>query len=191
MSAVPQSLPGAPAADVDSHGHVIREAQAVDRGEMNQPRLLGASDDSRPDPGLFEDLLQECATILGFPHRARGHGLDVLHLMRLGKPAELRQHLQRILHGARCQRPAVQAAGAQAQDRADIDRTPIIGNRELPKVLIIVPWKKPMPGDLAGRPLVSVLDEALAPLDRDVFRREVRYDAMTRPAAPAAAAATK
>jgi hypothetical protein len=64
---------------------------------------------------------------------------------------------------------------AAAQDRADIDRTQIIGNRELPKVLYIVPWKKPLPGDLAGRPLVSVLDEALAPVDRDVFRRQVNY----------------
>ena len=64
---------------------------------------------------------------------------------------------------------------AQAQDRADIDRTQIIGNRELPKVLYIVPWKKPLPGALAGRPLTSVLDEALAPVDRDVFRRQVSY----------------
>jgi hypothetical protein len=72
---------------------------------------------------------------------------------------------------------AAPAAPAAAQDRADIDRTQIIGNRELPKVLYIVPWKKPMPGDLSGRPLVSVLDEALAPVDRDVFRRQVQYDA--------------
>jgi hypothetical protein len=70
------------------------------------------------------------------------------------------------------------ACGAWAQDRADIDRTQIIGNRELPKVLYIVPWKKPLPGDLSSRPLDSVLDEALAPVDRDVFRRQVRYDAL-------------
>jgi len=69
---------------------------------------------------------------------------------------------------------------AHAQDRADLDRTRITGNRELPKVLYIVPWKKPVPGELAGRPLVSVLDEALAPLDRDVVRREQQYDASTR-----------
>ena len=69
---------------------------------------------------------------------------------------------------------------AFAQDRADIDRTQIIGNRELPKVLYIMPWKKPVPGDLSGRPLVSVLDEALAPVDRDVFRRQVSYDAQTQ-----------
>ena len=82
------------------------------------------------------------------------------------------------------------AMPALAQDRADIDRTQIIGNRELPKVLYIVPWKKPVPGDLSGRPLVSVIDEALAPIDRDVFRRQVQYDAMTQARAPAAATPT-
>lgn len=82
------------------------------------------------------------------------------------------------------------AAGAFAQDKADIDRTQIIGNRELPKVLYIVPWKKPLPGDLSGRPLVSVLDEAMAPVDRDVFRRQVNYDGQAQArAAPAVTAA--
>lgn len=73
------------------------------------------------------------------------------------------------------------SAPAWSQDRADIDRTQIIGNRELPKVLYIVPWKKPLPDELSGRPVASVLDEALAPIDRDVFRRQVQYDAMTAP----------
>lgn len=87
------------------------------------------------------------------------------------------------------------ACGAMAQDRAEIDRTQIIGNRELPKVLYIVPWKKPLPGDLSSRPLDSVLDEALAPVDRDVFRRQVRYDAViqsraTGPIGPAAQGVT-
>jgi hypothetical protein len=77
------------------------------------------------------------------------------------------------------------AASAFAQDRADIERTQIIGNRELPKVLYIVPWKKPLQGDLSGRPPGGVLDEVLAPVDRDVFRRQVRYDAMLQPTAAA------
>ena len=64
---------------------------------------------------------------------------------------------------------------AQAEDRAHLDTTQIIGSRELPKVLYIVPWKPPMPGDLVGRPVTSLLDEALAPVDRDVFRRQVQY----------------
>ncbi len=90
------------------------------------------------------------------------------------------------------------AASALAQDRADVDRTQIIGNRELPKVLYIVPWKKPLPGDLAARPLLSVLDETLSPVDRDVLRRQLQYAALTPtptasasalPAAPATAPA--
>ena len=86
----------------------------------------------------------------------------------------------------------VAAAAAAAQDRADIDRTQIIGNRELPKVLYIVPWKKPLPGDLSGRPPVSVLDEALAPVDRDVFKRQINYDAQAQARiAPAPAPAAK
>ena len=78
-------------------------------------------------------------------------------------------------------------------DQADLDRSQIIGNRELPKVTYIVPWKKPGAGDLSGRPLVSVLDEALMPLDREVFRRQVRYDAqaVAQTPAPAPAAPAK
>ena len=80
------------------------------------------------------------------------------------------------------------AGGAFAQDRADIDRTQIIGNRELPKVLYIVPWKKPLPGQLSGRPVRSVLDEALSPVDRAVFRRQVDYNTQVQDRAQATAA---
>ena len=66
-------------------------------------------------------------------------------------------------------------ASAWAADRADLEGTSIIGSRELPKVTYIVPWKKPLPGDLVGRPVASLLDEALAPVDRDVFRRQVEF----------------
>lgn len=71
---------------------------------------------------------------------------------------------------------AARSAGARANaDRIDLDTTQITGNRELPKVLYIVPWKRPELGDLVGRPLNSLLDELLTPVDRDVFRRENRY----------------
>jgi hypothetical protein len=79
------------------------------------------------------------------------------------------------LHAALAAALCLVAFAAPAQDRADIDKTQVIGNRELPKVLYIVPWKKPLPGQLSGRPVHSVLDEALAPVDRDVFRRQVNY----------------
>ena len=71
---------------------------------------------------------------------------------------------------------AARSAGARGNaDRIDLDATQITGNRELPKVLYIVPWKRPELGDLVGRPLNSLLDEVLTPVDRDVFRRENRY----------------
>jgi hypothetical protein len=41
--------------------------------------------------------------------------------------------------------------------------------------MYVVPWKKSDIGDLVGKPINSLLDEVLAPVDRDVFRREVTY----------------
>ena len=79
------------------------------------------------------------------------------------------------------------ATAAQAQDRAEIDRTQILGARELPKVLYIVPWKKPPPGGLVGRPVASVLDEALAPVERDVLRRQIQYEQQLQAQASATA----
>jgi hypothetical protein len=60
-------------------------------------------------------------------------------------------------------------------DRLELETTSITGNRELPKVMYIVPWKKADLGDLSGKPARSLIDEVLAPVDRDVFRREVGY----------------
>ncbi len=60
-------------------------------------------------------------------------------------------------------------------DRMELGRTEITGNLELPKVLYIVPWQKADPGDLMGRPINTLLDEVLAPLDREEFIRTVDY----------------
>lgn len=60
-------------------------------------------------------------------------------------------------------------------DHLELDPTSITGNRELPKVMVIVPWKKADLGDLTGRPANSLLNEVLEPVDREVFRRELRY----------------
>lgn len=64
---------------------------------------------------------------------------------------------------------------APAEDRAKLEGTQIIGSRELPKVLYIVPWRPPVSGELVGRPVESLMDEALAPVDRSVFQRQVQY----------------
>ena len=74
--------------------------------------------------------------------------------------------------------PAVTAedpAPRGTMDYLELDPTAITGNRELPKVMVIVPWKKADLGDLTGRPANSLLNEVLAPVDREVFRRELRY----------------
>jgi hypothetical protein len=71
--------------------------------------------------------------------------------------------------------PASRSAKPPGPDRLDLDATSIRGNQELPKVLYIVPWKEPGVVDLAGRPLNSLVDEALAPVDREVFRRQMNY----------------
>ena len=65
--------------------------------------------------------------------------------------------------------------GNRVMDSMELGRTEITGNQELPKVLYIVPWKKSDPGDLMGRPVNTLLDEVLAPVDREEFVRQVEY----------------
>ncbi len=65
--------------------------------------------------------------------------------------------------------------GGAVMDEMDLGRTEITGNQELPKVMYIVPWRKSDPGDLMGRPVNTLLDEVLAPLDREEFIRRVDY----------------
>ncbi|OLB16104.1 MAG: hypothetical protein AUH10_00300 [Gammaproteobacteria bacterium 13_2_20CM_66_19] len=77
--------------------------------------------------------------------------------------------------GAKGAAATTKTGARKGPDRLELDTTDITGNRELPKVLYIVPWKRSDLGDLAGRPVNSLLDEVLQPLDRDVFQRENRY----------------
>src|SRR6266849_8720926 len=83
------------------------------------------------------------------------------------------------------------ALPAWAADRADLEGTQILGSRELPKVLYIVPWKQPLPTELVGRPATSLLDEALSPIDRDVFERQVRYHSLRQAPPPDAGSGPK
>jgi hypothetical protein len=67
------------------------------------------------------------------------------------------------------------AGNSGVMDEIDLGRTEITGNQELPKVLYIVPWQKSDPGDITGKPVNSLLDEVLAPVDRTEFLRRVDY----------------
>jgi hypothetical protein len=70
--------------------------------------------------------------------------------------------------------PATHPAAAK-NDRLDLGTATVTGDREQPKVMYIVPWKRSDIGDLAGKPMNSLVDEILSPVDRDVFKREVVY----------------
>lgn len=85
-------------------------------------------------------------------------------------------------------RAAARPGGAarKAADRLELETTDITGNRELPKVLYIVPWRRSDLSDLTGKPPNSLLDEVLQPLDRDVFQRENRYYDALKPDAKGA-----
>jgi hypothetical protein len=69
--------------------------------------------------------------------------------------------------------PGQKAPGSS--DRLELGTATVTGDREQPKVMYIVPWKRSDIGDLAGKPMNSLVDEILAPVDRDVFKREVVY----------------
>ncbi len=68
-----------------------------------------------------------------------------------------------------------QPSSPGVMDELELGRTEITGNQELPKVLYIVPWQKSDPGDLLGRPVNTLLNEVLAPVDREEFIRRVNY----------------
>ncbi len=62
-----------------------------------------------------------------------------------------------------------------AQQRLEMEGTAIIGNRELPKVLYIVPWKSAERIALTTPPYRSVLDLVPQPVERSSFKRQVRF----------------
>ena len=66
-------------------------------------------------------------------------------------------------------------ASEKAVDCLQLAATAITGNRELPTVMSIVPWKAAEPPGGPDRPMGSLIDEVLAPVDRDEFRREITY----------------
>jgi len=72
-------------------------------------------------------------------------------------------------------KPVERTLPRASADQLLLDRTSIRGNQELPRVLYIVPWKDSEIGDVVGKPVNSLIDEVLAPVDRDVFRRQTKY----------------
>ena len=78
-----------------------------------------------------------------------------------------------------------ESPAASAASTIELGTTQITGNRELPRVLYVVPWKRADLGQISGKPAKSLLDEVLAPVDRDVFQRQNRYHDALQPDAAA------
>lgn len=71
------------------------------------------------------------------------------------------------------------ARGSAPADKGDgvlsLGATDITGNKELPKVMVIVPWKPSTGADQMVKPTDSLMDEVLGPVDRSMFQRQIRY----------------
>jgi len=61
-----------------------------------------------------------------------------------------------------------------AQERLEMQGTAITGNRELPSMLYIVPWKTAQNVDLGELPFSSVLNTAAQPIEPANYQRKVQ-----------------
>ena len=87
------------------------------------------------------------------------------------RPSRARQSpSKRAPDTARASAPAVKSDAV-----LDLGATDITGNKELPKVMVIVPWKDSLGAGGVVKPTDSLMDEMLQPVDRGVFQRRIRY----------------
>ena len=67
------------------------------------------------------------------------------------------------------------SSALQAQESLQLEGTEITGNKELPMVLYIVPWKSVERFDIESPPIVSIMDAPLTTIDRPSFKRTINY----------------
>ena len=67
------------------------------------------------------------------------------------------------------------SATLDAQERLEMEGAEIKGNRELPKVLYVVPWKSVERFQIESPPIISIMEQKLTPIDRASFRRKINY----------------
>ena len=77
------------------------------------------------------------------------------------------------------------SANVIAQERLQMEGTEITGNKELPRVLYIVPWKSVQRFDIKSPPITSIMDQKLTRIERASFKRKIHYhDAIFSKATP-------
>lgn len=69
---------------------------------------------------------------------------------------------------------AMYALSAMAEERLQLDKTTILGNRELPKVTFVVPWADAAAAMPAWAPAPEARPAAV-PLDQESYRRRLDY----------------
>jgi hypothetical protein len=62
-----------------------------------------------------------------------------------------------------------------AQETLQLEGTEITGNKELPMMLYILPWKSVERFDIESPPIASIMDVYLVTLDRSNFKRSIFY----------------
>jgi hypothetical protein len=68
---------------------------------------------------------------------------------------------------------ATEVMASASSETKTLSGISILGNQEAPKSLVIVPWKGSEIGDMPG--LSRLLDDAIRPVDQEVFTRELLY----------------
>jgi len=63
---------------------------------------------------------------------------------------------------------------AGAEERLLLDKTTILGNRELPKVTFVVPWRD-VTAEIPEWQAAPAASPAATPLDGELYRRQVDY----------------
>jgi len=69
----------------------------------------------------------------------------------------------------------VSSTAVSAQQSLQMEGTEITGNKELPMVLYIVPWKSVRRFEIESPPITSIMDQKLVPLERASFQRTINY----------------
>lgn len=73
-----------------------------------------------------------------------------------------------------CAGAAAESAGSKDTEAKELSGMSVLGNNETPKALYIVPWKSSEIGletDLRS----GLLNDAMAPVDKEVFLRELEF----------------
>jgi len=72
-------------------------------------------------------------------------------------------------------------SSASAQNKTIELESTFKGNQEQPKVLYIVPWQKVAAPEAFYQPLESLVDESFELLNRDEFRRVIKFKRQLNP----------